>query len=377
VRRFPKKSVPGVARDRRGLRTIPCMDSNRELNGMTKRICRAAARVAAIALAGMGAAHAQAPAYGPRSTAFANVFGPYVAGGQTSQVSILVVDGAIVPGSTYDSTGGSTQSWSHSADNFRNTAGVVGNTGNTATAISDLHTGSVGGSVTIGNGQIQRGFSQAEAFDTIYFNNSSGGTLYLPVAFGFDGVMTGPDITDFSSATATFTINIARSGCDVAFNNCLGGLSFPSGRGVGVGLNITYLGGGRTFATNFGDPNIDADFDVVDGSDPASGYRATTLASMLAIPTGYSLFGFRLATSIDCSSAFTVCDFSHTSLFDLGALPDGLSFTSASGVWQNAVPTPGGGVPEPSSWAMMIGGFGLAGAALRRAKRNGAVALVW
>jgi hypothetical protein len=27
-----------------------------------------------------------------------------------------------------------------------------------------------------------------------------------------------------------------------------------------------------------------------------------------------------------------------------------------------------GGVPEPASWALMIGGFGLAGAALRRRK---------
>ncbi|MET0307973.1 MAG: PEPxxWA-CTERM sorting domain-containing protein [Sphingomonas sp.] len=31
--------------------------------------------------------------------------------------------------------------------------------------------------------------------------------------------------------------------------------------------------------------------------------------------------------------------------------------------------TPPGGVPEPSAWAMMIGGFGLAGAALRRRRR--------
>jgi hypothetical protein len=34
--------------------------------------------------------------------------------------------------------------------------------------------------------------------------------------------------------------------------------------------------------------------------------------------------------------------------------------------------TAGGGVPEPASWALMIGGFGLAGATLRR--RRSAVA---
>jgi hypothetical protein len=30
---------------------------------------------------------------------------------------------------------------------------------------------------------------------------------------------------------------------------------------------------------------------------------------------------------------------------------------------------PAGGVPEPAAWALMIGGFGLAGAALRRQRR--------
>jgi hypothetical protein len=332
---------------------------------MTRSIFTAAAGVAAI-LSATGTAHAQVQPYGPRSTAFANVFGPIVGGGQTSQVSVYIVDGVVDQGSTYDGTGGSTQTWSHSADNYRNTAGVAGNTGNAATAISDLHTGSVGGSVSIGNGQVLRGFSQAEAFDTLYFNNISGGTLYLPVAFGFDGTMTGPNITDFSGATATFNVATSFSGCDAGFNSCTGGLSFPSGHGVGVGLNITYLGDGRTFANNFGDPNIAADFDLIDHSDLASGYRDITLASMLTIPTGYSMMGFRLATSIDCSSAFTVCDFSHTSLFNLGDLPDGLSYTSASGVYQTAG---SGGVPESASWAMMIGGFGLAGGMMRR--RNG------
>ena len=29
-----------------------------------------------------------------------------------------------------------------------------------------------------------------------------------------------------------------------------------------------------------------------------------------------------------------------------------------------------GGVPEPATWALLVGGFGLAGAALRRRSRN-------
>ncbi len=46
---------------------------------------------------------------------------------------------------------------------------------------------------------------------------------------------------------------------------------------------------------------------------------------------------------------------------------EGLVFdTTPSGVVLQV--TAGGGVPEPATWALMIGGFGLAGAALRRRK---------
>jgi hypothetical protein len=34
------------------------------------------------------------------------------------------------------------------------------------------------------------------------------------------------------------------------------------------------------------------------------------------------------------------------------------------------VPTPSGAVPEPASWAMMVGGFGLVGAAMRSRRKQ-------
>jgi PEP-CTERM motif len=46
-------------------------------------------------------------------------------------------------------------------------------------------------------------------------------------------------------------------------------------------------------------------------------------------------------------------------------LPSNVSFTSASGTFLSANVGPGG-VPEPASWALMIAGFGLTGAAMRR-----------
>ncbi|WP_293907435.1 PEPxxWA-CTERM sorting domain-containing protein [Phenylobacterium sp.] len=54
----------------------------------------------------------------------------------------------------------------------------------------------------------------------------------------------------------------------------------------------------------------------------------------------------------------------------------GISISNNAGVsadFDNIVATPfGGAVPEPSTWALTIGGFGLAGATLRR--RRAAIA---
>lgn len=50
-------------------------------------------------------------------------------------------------------------------------------------------------------------------------------------------------------------------------------------------------------------------------------------------------------------------------------LPDGVTFTSASGSALTQSAFPGPGVPEPASWAMLIAGFGLVGAANRRRMR--------
>ena len=57
-------------------------------------------------------------------------------------------------------------------------------------------------------------------------------------------------------------------------------------------------------------------------------------------------------------------------VFFTGAAP-----TSFTGKWITTFTGGGGpGVPEPASWALMISGFGLAGAALRRRRSLGAVA---
>jgi hypothetical protein len=65
-------------------------------------------------------------------------------------------------------------------------------------------------------------------------------------------------------------------------------------------------------------------------------------------------------------------DFGHTAGFSW-VLPEGVTFTSDSGVFLTKAPLgETGGVPEPAAWALMLAGFGSIGAILR-SRRGGAV----
>ena len=69
--------------------------------------------------------------------------------------------------------------------------------------------------------------------------------------------------------------------------------------------------------------------------------------------------GYELSTLFAKGSV----DASHTALISFD-LPDGVFLTAASGATFGDLPS--AAVPEPAAWALMIAGFGLAGATLRR-----------
>jgi hypothetical protein len=70
-----------------------------------------------------------------------------------------------------------------------------------------------------------------------------------------------------------------------------------------------------------------------------------------------------LFATLQCSDGMS-CDYGNTAKFALSLAP-GTSFSSDSGVFlQGSGPV--GGVPEPASWALMLVGLGVVGAALRR-----------
>lgn len=118
-------------------------------------------------------------------------------------------------------------------------------------------------------------------------------------------------------------------------------------------------------------------------ADAADGVPSTTANAYFQpfnVTSGWSQFGpedfigtiaydpdhpdFQLNMSLSAGGyAGSFVEYNHTAslAFDL---PDGLTFTSASGVFLSEADR---AVPEPSTWAMMIAGFALVGGAMRRA----------
>ncbi|MBS0333573.1 MAG: PEPxxWA-CTERM sorting domain-containing protein [Proteobacteria bacterium] len=69
----------------------------------------------------------------------------------------------------------------------------------------------------------------------------------------------------------------------------------------------------------------------------------------------------------DGADAYGLADFSHTVIASYDG-PQGATTLSASGLFPGtlALDASPGAVPEPAAWALLIVGFGLSGAMLRR-----------
>lgn len=332
---------------------------------------------AATALAsGSGAFAAHSVIYGPRSDAFANSQthqGPNVIGS-----TAWFVNGTAVAGNNFAGNAGTTSGGGSLGTTF---AATVQNGGagsavlrNEAFAQASLADGTLKAS-TLSSGPnnfgTPGGIAQARIDDTIYFTNTTGGDLRVSFTYSFDGVLNDPFDGGSGDSNPGGMLSLQLS-CDffLCFNGAPGNdrpIRFAESGAV-ASSNMNYYFNEDTpsyFAENiFGGTNAN----FVTGLGPTHGVNGRIdgfITANLLIPTGTTSLGLRGTMNLDCRGGSS-CDFGNTGRFRFGDLPEGLRIGSASGLFLSNV---GAAIPEPASWAMMIAGFALTGAAARSRRR--------
>lgn len=183
--------------------------------------------------------------------------------------------------------------------------------------------------------------------DQLTFTLSDPGAVYaIPFSYSFEGTLSGDSSNGnhpglyaqsyfgLGSASIASTQSIGESGPDY----------YPPS----VSLN-----------------NGSGDWTDVVVQQSAYGY---SISGKLMVGGGWGkTLGFDMQSQVSCANVYGAarCDFGHTQKFDFGSLPTGVSYSSASGVFL----TTSAAVPEPSSWALMLGGIGLVGGTLRARRR--------
>ncbi len=174
---------------------------------------------------------------------------------------------------------------------------------------------------------------------------------------------------------------------DVSVNLLLDGMLQAGGNVAGAHVETTVILGSGLFALRY---DLDQAGNLVGSSDFIVDGGAIGPSTNLAFHTPFVnvpldspvLFRLDLQTAAGASgpSSHALSDFAANSfkLPSTGAafrLPDGVTVNAGDYLVDNRfidplAPTGGAGAPEPASWTLMIAGFGLAGAALRRRRHS-------
>jgi len=165
----------------------------------------------------------------------------------------------------------------------------------------------------------------------------------------------------FSSNALAICLNTPGVSCS---NTSRGGLAPGSEKAglfflSGTSTTLNYAAGFDTgFSFNYAEPNTNGGFvQVWDGLD-GTGNLLGQLNLALTPSTCSGIYSAQYCPFVPLGLAFLGTGKSIV----FGGVADFVVFDD---ITFGAV-NPGGGVPEPATWAMMIGGFGLAGMALRR-----------
>jgi hypothetical protein len=176
------------------------------------------------------------------------------------------------------------------------------------------------------------GAGLAEMQDALKFTNTTATIQDITLAWTFDGSISANDAEASSTFLSLF---------------CFGAGATCEGNPNSVPHNPNSL---SLFEFQYADG-------TVTNTQPSEGWLSTsiipgsngtseTFEGTFAVPTGVSTDSLNAYLYASCLMA--TCDFSHTGDFSIGALPDGVSFTSTSGVLLTSQ------TPEPSSWLLCL-----------------------
>jgi hypothetical protein len=322
--------------------------------------------VATLALIAPAAASAQHyVAYNPTVDVFAAANahqGPHVAGSTVHQVNGNVIDSWVTNGGGVANTpNGIIDGSVYAYQNGGNGYALYSEAGASASLAQGKLHGYVGATGPNNFGS-PFGFSESAIYDTVYFNNTSGGDLALSIFYTFDGSLVDTNGDGNPSGAARLSV----SGCSGCGNIRFANDNHGFGDVIQANFDKTGIWQFNTMATGPVPDGQSARWFTADNS--VGGMIDGLISTTLLIPAGESSLGLGAYLGLDCRGGSN-CDFGHTSLFRFGALPTGLTWTSQSGVFLTDIGTGNpGGVPEPAAWGMMIGGFAFAGGMLRRRK---------
>ncbi|MEW5686252.1 MAG: PEPxxWA-CTERM sorting domain-containing protein [Pseudomonadota bacterium] len=208
---------------------------------------------------------------------------------------------------------------------------------------------------------------KAKAYVGFYGPDSPGGD------FGSAGAVFGDTVTFTGATTATF--NFAIEGIIDSDAIQAGNTSTLQLFGVGA-IRVFQAGSGATANNFFNHAGALVSktwtYELRNPAEATYEEIYHLLSGTLDVSPGasYDIFtSFSVGIAMNGQPVFASMDFLNTATYGIETA-DGSAFGSASGALVGSTPIPGG-VPEPGTWALMIGGFGLAGAGLRR--RRGAL----
>ena len=222
---------------------------------------------------------------------------------------------------------------------------TMGTANASASAYADLTTGKVG-ALSTGLGDA-RGVASAYYMEYVNFNiaGASSSTLTrIGFRVNYHGLLaTAPYPGILVNGVPVY--GVATSFLDFNFSSSLGYAQ----------INATHSTANQdTYQSYFSGNGFKSVAETGDGSDRSFYFTYDLLG---ATPTASITLGVGASTIGPATS-----DFSNTAGFEFD-LPNNVTWTSQSGVYlQNA----GGAVPEPSSWALMVAGFGFVGGMARR-----------